>query len=77
MTEGLELYMVTSEPDSVRVKPINGQWIVRIVDGGKLTQQLFDVHMEAESFAEAERQRLGLPGEPPADEPAGAMRRRR
>ena len=62
--------MVTSEPDSVRVKAVNGQWIVRVVDGGRLTQQLFDIHEQAESFAEEERLRLGLPGEPPAEEPA-------
>ncbi|TPN76048.1 hypothetical protein FJ987_14490 [Mesorhizobium sp. CU2] len=67
--------MVSGEPDSVRVKAINGQWIVRIVEGGRLTQQVFDIHAEAESFAEEERLRLGLPGEPPAAEPA-EMRRR-
>ncbi|MBZ9761463.1 hypothetical protein LB553_11330 [Mesorhizobium sp. CA8] len=69
--------MVTSEPDSVRVKAINGQWIVRVVDGGRLTQQVFDVQAQAEIFAEEERLRLGLPGEPPAGEPVGPLRRRR
>ena len=63
--------MITSEPDSVRVKTVNGQWIVRVVDGGRLTQQVFDIHEQAESFAEEERLRLGLPGEPPAQESAG------
>ena len=57
--------MVSGEPDSVRVKAINGQWMVRIVESGRLTQQLFDIHAEAEGFAEDERLRLGLPGEPP------------
>ncbi|SFO68062.1 hypothetical protein SAMN03159463_02661 [Mesorhizobium sp. NFR06] len=66
--------MVTSEPDSVRVKAINDQWIVRVVDGGRLTQQVFDIHAQAETFAEEERLRLGLPGEPPAEEPAGPLR---
>jgi len=61
--------MVTAEPDGVRVKAVNGQWIVRVVDGGRLTQQLFDIQSQAESFAEEERLRLGLPGEPPAAEP--------
>ncbi|MDX8517342.1 hypothetical protein [Mesorhizobium dulcispinae] len=60
--------MVAGEPDSVRVKGINGQWIVRVVEGGRLTQQVFDIHAEAEAFAEEERHRLGLPGEPPAEE---------
>jgi hypothetical protein len=69
--------MVTSEPDSVRVKAVNGQWIVRVVDGGRLTQQVFDIHAQAEIFAEEERLRLGLPGEPPAEEPVGPMRRGR
>ena len=68
--------MVTDEPDSVRVKAINGQWIVRVVDGGRLTQQLFDIHLQAESFAEEERLRLGLPGEPPAEEPVETFLRR-
>ncbi len=69
--------MVSGEPDSVRVKAINGQWIVRIVEGGQLTQQLFDIHAEAESFAEEERLRLGLPGEPPEAEPAETRRKGR
>ncbi|MEW6629640.1 MAG: hypothetical protein AB1440_02105 [Pseudomonadota bacterium] len=67
--------MVAGEPDSVRVKGINGQWMVRVVDSGRLMQQLFDIHAEAEAFAEDERHRLGLPGEPPAAEPAEARRR--
>jgi hypothetical protein len=67
--------MVTDEPDGVRVKAVNGQWIVRVVEGGRLTQQLFDIHLQAESFAEEERLRLGLPGEPPAEEPAGPLLR--
>ena len=67
--------MVTSEPDSVRVKAINGQWIVRVVDGGRLAQHLFDIHAQAESFAEEERLRLGLPGEPPAEELAAPLLR--
>ncbi|CDX27092.1 conserved hypothetical protein [Mesorhizobium sp. ORS 3359] len=65
--------MITSEPDSVRVRAVNGQWIVRVVDGGRLTQQVFDIHEQVESFAEEERLRLGLPGEPPAEEPAGPL----
>ncbi|CDX56523.1 hypothetical protein [Mesorhizobium sp. M2C.T.Ca.TU.002.02.1.1] len=69
--------MVTSEPDSVRVKAVNGQWIVRVVDGGRLTQQVFDIHAQAEIFAEEERLRLGLPGEPPTEEPVGPLRRGR
>ncbi|WP_292572324.1 hypothetical protein [Mesorhizobium sp.] len=44
---------------------------MRVVDGGRLTQQMFDIHEQAESFAEEERLRLGLPGEPPAEEPWG------
>ncbi|CDX40983.1 hypothetical protein P9273_24225 [Mesorhizobium sp. WSM4935] len=67
--------MVTSEPDSVRVKPVNDQWIVRVVDGGRLRQKVFDVHAQAETFAEEERLRLGLPGEPPTEEPVGPLQR--
>ncbi|AZO31140.1 MULTISPECIES: hypothetical protein [unclassified Mesorhizobium] len=67
--------MVAGEPDSVRVKFINGQWLVRAVEGGRLTHQLFDIHAEAEAFAEEERHRLGLPGEPPASEPVETRRR--
>ncbi|WP_320220437.1 hypothetical protein [Mesorhizobium captivum] len=67
--------MVAGEPDSVRVKFINAQWLVRVVEGGRLTHQLFDIHAEAEAFAEEERHRLGLPGEPPAAEPVQAKRR--
>ena len=68
--------MVAGEPDSVRVRAINGQWIVSVVEDGRLTQQLFDIHVEAEAFAEDERHRLGLPGEPPTEGPAEARRRR-
>jgi len=75
-TQEQGLYMVSGEPDSVRVKAINGQWIVRIVEGGRLAQQVFDIHAQAESFAEEERLRLGLPGEPPTEE-APHMRRGR
>ncbi|MDG4883939.1 hypothetical protein [Mesorhizobium sp. WSM4884] len=67
--------MVAGEPDSVRVKFINAQWLVRVVEGGRLTHQLFDIHAEAEAFAEEERHRLGLPGEPPAEEPVETRRR--
>ncbi|WFP61811.1 MULTISPECIES: hypothetical protein [unclassified Mesorhizobium] len=75
MGNELELHMVAGEPDSVRVKFINAQWLVRVVDGGRLTHQLFDIHAEAEAFAEEERHRLGLPGEPPAEEPVETRRR--
>lgn len=68
--------MVAGEPDSVRVKFINGQWLVRVVEGGRLVHQLFNIHAEAEAFAEEERHRLGLPGEPPAAEPVEPKRRR-
>jgi len=71
----LELHMVAGEPDSIRVKFINGQWLVRVVEGGRLAHQLFDIHAEAEAFAEEERHRLGLPGEPPAEEPVETRRR--
>ena len=67
--------MVTDEPDSVRVKAVNGQWIVRVVGAGRLTQHVFDIHAQAETFAEEERLRLGLPGEPPAEEPAIPLQR--
>ena len=75
MRQALELQMVAGEPDSVRVKNVSGQWRVRVVESGRLTQLLFDVHAEAEAFAEDERHRLGLPGEPPSEEPVHARGR--
>ncbi|TGQ51886.1 hypothetical protein EN836_22200 [Mesorhizobium sp. M1C.F.Ca.ET.193.01.1.1] len=67
--------MVAGEPESVSVKFINGQWLVRVVEGDELTHRLFDIHAEAEAFAEEERHRLGLPGEPPTEEPIETRRR--
>jgi hypothetical protein len=60
--------MVEGEPNDVRVKHAYGQWMVRIAEDGVVTRQLFESKRLAEGFAEVERIRLGLPGEPPVDD---------
>lgn len=57
--------MVAGEPDDVRLKNVNGQWIVQVVENGKVTRRLFNAQDLAESYAELHRMRLGLPGKPP------------
>lgn len=57
--------MVAGEPDDVRVERVDRQWAVRVTESGKVTQHLFEAQAMAESFAEAQRTRLGLPGKPP------------
>lgn len=57
--------MVTGEPNDVRLKNVDDQWIVQVVEDGKLTRHLFNVQAVAESYAEFQRNRLGLPGKPP------------
>ncbi|WP_246094123.1 MULTISPECIES: hypothetical protein [Mesorhizobium] len=47
------------------VKHVDDQWIVRIVEDGKATVQVFKTQVHAENFAHSHRNRLGLPGEPP------------
>ncbi|MEV8645358.1 hypothetical protein AB0V79_27265 [Mesorhizobium ciceri] len=57
--------MIAGEPNDVRLKNVNGQWIVQIVENGKVTRRLFNAQDLAESYAELQRMRLGLPGNPP------------
>jgi hypothetical protein len=57
--------MVAGEPNDVRLKNIDGQWIVQVVENGKVTRHLFNAQAVAESYAEFQRIRLGLPGKPP------------
>ncbi|UVK50251.1 hypothetical protein DBIPINDM_007564 (plasmid) [Mesorhizobium sp. AR02] len=44
---------------------LNGQWIVQVVENGKVTRHSFNAKAVAESYAEFQRVRLGLPGKPP------------
>ncbi|MBB6413780.1 hypothetical protein [Mesorhizobium sangaii] len=57
--------MVTGEPNDVRLKNVDGQWSVQVVENGKVTRHLFNAKAVAESYAEFQRIRLGLPGKPP------------
>jgi hypothetical protein len=57
--------MVTGEPNDVRVKYVDGQWTVQIVENGAVARSVFKTNASAENFAEAQRLRLGLPGKPP------------
>ncbi|MFD1983363.1 hypothetical protein ACFSOZ_11860 [Mesorhizobium newzealandense] len=57
--------MVAGEPNDVRLKNVDGQWIVQVVENGKVTLHLFNAQDLAESYAELQRMRLGLPGKPP------------
>ncbi|RAZ91753.1 hypothetical protein DPM33_04475 [Mesorhizobium hawassense] len=57
--------MVTGEPNDVRLKNVDGNWVVHVVKDGKVTRRLFDAQAVAESYAEDQRIRLGLPGRPP------------
>ncbi|TPI61455.1 hypothetical protein FJ420_16355 [Mesorhizobium sp. B3-1-3] len=63
--------MVAGEPNDVRLKSVDGQWIVQVVENGKITRRLFNAQAVAESYAEFQRIRLGLPGKPPIWEPGG------
>ena len=56
--------MVEGEPDDVCVKYDGGLWAVLLVEDGVTTQILFRTKAVAESFAEVQRWRLGLPGMP-------------
>ena len=57
--------VVAGEPNDVRLKNVDDQWIVHVVEDGKLTRHLFNVQAVAESYAEFQRIRLGLPAKPP------------
>ncbi|QOF75144.1 hypothetical protein IG197_31310 (plasmid) [Aminobacter sp. SR38] len=57
--------MVAGEPNDVRLKTVDSQWIVQVVENGKVTRHLFDTQAVAESYAEFQRVRLGMPGKPP------------
>ena len=62
--------MVAGEPNDVRVKKVEGQWVVSIVEDGMLTPHIFDTKTSAERFAELRHRRLGLPDRPPVDDNA-------
>lgn len=57
--------MVAGEPNDVRLKSVDGQRIVEVVENGKATRYLFNSQAVAESYAEFQRIRLGLPGKRP------------
>ncbi|MER9243004.1 hypothetical protein [Mesorhizobium sp. M0633] len=57
--------MVAGEPNDVRLKNVDRQWIVQVVENGKVARHLFNAQPVAESYAEFQRIRLGLPGKPP------------
>lgn len=60
--------MVAGEPNDVRVKRAGGEWVVHIVEDGKLTVLRFKTQSSAEEFADGQRAMLGLAGKPPIDE---------
>ncbi|WP_292156344.1 hypothetical protein [Mesorhizobium sp.] len=57
--------MVAGEPNDVRLKNVDGQRIVQVVENGKVTRHLFNSQAVAESYAEFQRIRLGLPAKRP------------
>lgn len=57
--------MVAGEPNDVRLKNVDGEWIVQIVENGKVTRHSFKTQVGAEGYAEFQRIKLGLPGKPP------------
>lgn len=57
--------MVAGEPNDVRLKNVDGQRIVQVVEDGKVTRHLFSSQADAERYAESQRTRLGLPAKPP------------
>lgn len=57
--------MVAGEPNDVRLKNVGGQWIVQVVENGKVSRHSFNAQAVAENYAELQRIRLGLPGKPP------------
>lgn len=62
--------MVVGEPNDVRVERVGRrQWAVLVAEEGTVTQHLFDTPAVAETFADDQRTRLGLPGKPPVDDP--------
>ncbi|RVC83926.1 hypothetical protein EN745_00540 [Mesorhizobium sp. M4A.F.Ca.ET.022.05.2.1] len=64
--------MVAGEPNDVQLKHVNGRWVVRVVENGRVSRCSFNAQDAAEGYAESQRIRLGLPGKPPvwAENPA-------
>jgi hypothetical protein len=48
------------EDASVRVRPADGRWLVRVAGAGEVLERRFDSENDAEAFASAHRKRLGL-----------------
>jgi hypothetical protein len=57
--------MVAGEPNAVRARSVDGEWVVQVVENGEVTRHLFKMQPHAENFAEGQRRRLGMPGKPP------------
>jgi hypothetical protein len=62
--------MVAGEPNDVRVRAVDGEWVVQVVENGELTTHPFKTQRHAENFAEGQRWRLGMPGKPPLNDVA-------
>ncbi|TPN57293.1 hypothetical protein FJ976_03835 [Mesorhizobium sp. B1-1-9] len=62
--------MVAGEPNEVLVKHVENRWIVRVVESGESTVEVFATQALAEDYVHNHRNRLGLPGKPPV-EPMG------
>jgi len=45
---------------SVSVDPIDGKWVVTIIESGDSYEREFEIEAFAQSFAEGQRHRLGL-----------------
>lgn len=51
-------------PDDVRLEHIDGHWTVFVVKDGETVQQTFETEEFANSFADGQRARLGIPISP-------------
>jgi hypothetical protein len=46
------------ERSSVEVIPLNGKFVVRIIENGETRERSFDFELHAQSFADGQRYRL-------------------
>lgn len=52
--------LAAPEPNGVTVILSRGQWIVRVVENGRVNMAAFGLEQHAEVFAAAQRMRLGV-----------------
>jgi hypothetical protein len=52
--------LTAPEPNGVTVMLSRGQWIVRVVENGRVNMTAFGLEQHAEVFAAAQRMRLGV-----------------